>query len=99
MGILREKEMVSESGQPIERCLVKQELKISDVKLLKKWSVRIADLAYPTSVGCLRISLHSVNSSWRETTFPQPCNRQVGFGFPCRKSPAIWSMDAVFSNL
>ena len=63
MGILKERKMASESGQPIERCPMKQELKASDVKLLKKWSVRIADLAYPTSVGCLRISLHSVNSS------------------------------------
>ena len=36
MGILREREMVSESGQPIERWMAKQELKTSDVKLLKE---------------------------------------------------------------
>jgi len=35
MGILKERKMASESGQPIERCPVKQELKASDVKLLK----------------------------------------------------------------
>ena len=63
MGILKERKMASESGQPIERCPVKQELKASDVEAAEKRSVRIADLAYPTSVGCLRISFHSVNSS------------------------------------
>lgn len=38
MGILRDKEMAmaSESGQPIERWMVKQELRASDVKLLKE---------------------------------------------------------------
>lgn len=37
-GILRNKEMAmaSESGQPIERWMAKQELKASDVKLLKE---------------------------------------------------------------
>lgn len=38
MGILRDKEMAmaSKSGQPIELWMVKQELKASDVKLLKE---------------------------------------------------------------